>query len=175
MIKKESIFISLNAVSRPNLSGLKIWKCSALFYVIIFSFIYHLTTSVLVHNHQNHTKIKIKTLCVIVRDVCMRMWGCGLMQRTDEDTGIFFNFSPKTCFSLYQKFLVLTKVAGCEAPKIYFWPSPVLGLQAHTAMHALLFSGCWGFKLFLIFHSKHSYPPNHLFSTWKFPELRKDR
>lgn len=72
------------------------------------------------------------------------------MQRTDEDTGIFFNFSFKTCFSLYQKFLVLTKVAGCEAPKIYFWPSPVLGLQAHTAMHALLFSGCWGIKLFLI-------------------------
>lgn len=72
------------------------------------------------------------------------------MQRTDEDTGMFFNFSPETCFSLYQKSLVLTMVAGCEAPKIYFGPSPVLGLQAHTAMHALLFSGCWGFKLFLI-------------------------
>lgn len=55
MIKKESIFIALNAVSRPNLTCLKIWKCSALFYAIIFSFIYHLTTLALVHNHQNHT------------------------------------------------------------------------------------------------------------------------
>lgn len=71
MTKKESIFISLNAVSRPNLSGLKIWTCSALFYDIIFSFIYHLTTSALVHNHQNHTAED--PMCVTVCDVCMRM------------------------------------------------------------------------------------------------------